>query len=162
MNRLSKPKHRATYPMNTLIIITDFMTSAMASTMKSNTTQTFYTNYLIPASQMVNNTYMMAQEYRMPLTFMVNSFMENVTATLTKIQQNQDLSFLMAYLMVIFMTAMMIQCMAPQRMVRVEVEDILQDSMINRRNLNEKNWNDYEMHTMMRRSMRPKVFYMLA
>ena len=162
-------KRKATthyHKMNTLLFITDYvMTTSMADVMMTTKNMTAYNDYLIMASNMLNNTMVMAQEYRIPFTYMVNSFMENVTSILSRMERTNE-NWVILYIMTLFFAAFFIQYFSNRRPIMVEVpENILEDAMIpQKRNRYEEDqeYNSYGAHKMLRRSMKPRVFYMLA
>ena len=152
--------------MNTLFFITDYvMTSSMVNAMMTAKNSTAYVNYLSMASNAMNNTMAMAQQYRMPLSYMMASFMENVTSILTKMERNNE-TWIILYPITLFLTAMIIQYVAARPPVVVPVpENILQDAMVKQKRYRteyEQEMSPYGDHPMMRRSMNTRVFYMLS
>ena len=161
-------KHKATrhyHKMNTLLFITDYvMTSSMVNAMMTTKNMSSYNNYLMMASNMVNNTVYMAQEYRIPFTYMVNSFMENVTTILTRMERANE-TWILLYPITLFLIAFSLQYFNNRRQVFVEVpENVLEDAMITQKRYRyeEDERKKFGEHQMLRRSMRPRVFYMLA
>lgn len=160
-----KPKYMSHYQdMNTILFATDyFMTTPIVTSIMATKNTIPYTTYMNMASQAMNSTITMAQEYRLPFSYMVNSFMENMTTILSRIERTNE-SWILLYPATLFMMAMFIH-FSYARPQPQDMENVLQDAMVTQkryRNDDVMTMSTFGDHPMLRRSMKPRVFYMLS